>query len=176
MMFKSILIHLLFLTGSGFYTQAQILSDQLLSNDSLWRYTHSDTISNRDGFLVFYYDSLALHYDYIAACSAGYDDFDAENCLTRKQRILPNGFSYAIDYYNGIPAAGGYGNNQRSAYIQWHLNGQLQFIVNYLKDEKDLEGAVRDGISIMFDEHGNIMWYGVYSNDILVLETNQIQK
>ena len=111
-MTKSLFITLITLIGFQPLGSSQVTSDQLILNDSLWKYTHADTTHGKDGFLIFYYDSTALHYDHIADCNAGYDDFDSNKRLLRRQRVLPNGFSYAIDYYNGIPIAGGYGNDQ----------------------------------------------------------------
>lgn len=172
-MTKAPLILLLFLSGFHFSGYSQITSDQLILNDSIWRYTHCDTFKGRDEFIINYYDSLALHYDHVEDCHAGQDVYDSNNQLRRKQRVLPNGFSYAIDYYNGIPIAGGYGNGSRTAYLQWHPNGILQFIQNYLLIEDNAEGGVKDGITILFDDQGNILRYTVYSNDVIVMDAKK---
>lgn len=141
--------------------------------DIKWTYTHADTIQELDGFIINYYDSLCVDNENFEKHFVGQDDLDSLMNFRRKQRVLQTGLSYAIDYSNGKPIAGGYGNGNsigsRTTYLQWHENGELQLIVNYLIIEL-LEG-VKDGLSIWFDETGKLEGYELYSSGKVIFKS-----
>lgn len=146
-------------------------NNQIEFIDSLWKFTKSDTIIEDDGILINYYDSLSRNENF-EIIFVGQDDLDRNLNFRRKQRVLSTGISYAIDFYKGQPYMGGYGNGNskgcRTAFLQWHENGQLKLIINYLLTDET--NGVKDGLSIWFDKKGKIEGYELFSNDNLIFK------
>jgi hypothetical protein len=159
---------LFFTISTELYSQKEI--DAIEFIDSTWNFTHSDTTYERNGLLINYYDSLSVSNDSFEKYFVGQNDLDSLMKPLRKLRVLATGMSYSIQYYNGKPISGGYGNGtskgSRTASLQWHENGNLKYIVNFLILD-DLVG-VKDGISLLCDENGSIIRFELFSNDQLV--------
>lgn len=139
--------------------------------DSTWRFTHSDTLVYSNEITIRYYDSLAPEHPNFSRFFVGQDELDKQNHFIRKQRIFPNGFSYAIDYFEGKPTMAGYANGTHSTHIQWFENGKLQSVTNFLLNDSP-EGGVREGLTIWFDENGKLKGYEIYCNDVPIMKFN----